>query len=143
MIEAKASKRSQIQTRTRAQPTQAAAGETSADGNPSAGAAAPTDPAQPGSEAQPGTSSGTETGAASQISQKEPVPLVDYISNVMKFVDAILSNNSTDDHCREFVNQKGDSLSWSCVAAFSCWENSSNNAIHIGMRKLKEKTHIS
>lgn len=40
-------------------------------------------------------------------SEKEPVPLVDYIHNVMKFVDAILSNNSTDDHCREFVSQKG------------------------------------
>ncbi len=39
--------------------------------------------------------------------EKEPVPLVDYVLNVMKFVDAILSNNSTDDHCREFVNQKG------------------------------------
>lgn len=25
----------------------------------------------------------------------------------MKFVDAILSNNSTDDHCREFVAQNG------------------------------------
>ena len=25
----------------------------------------------------------------------------------MKFVEAILSNNTTDDHCREFVNQKG------------------------------------
>ena len=25
----------------------------------------------------------------------------------MKFVEAILSNNSTDDHCREFVTQKG------------------------------------
>ena len=25
----------------------------------------------------------------------------------MKFVEAILSNNSTDDHCREFVSQKG------------------------------------
>lgn len=25
----------------------------------------------------------------------------------MKFIDAILSNNSTDDHCKEFVNQKG------------------------------------
>ena len=39
--------------------------------------------------------------------EKEAVPLVDYIHNVMKFVDAILSNNSTDDHCREFVQQKG------------------------------------
>jgi len=25
----------------------------------------------------------------------------------MKFVEAILSNNTTDDHCREFVAQKG------------------------------------
>lgn len=25
----------------------------------------------------------------------------------MKFVDAILSNNSTDDHCREFVSRNG------------------------------------
>jgi E3 ubiquitin-protein ligase HUWE1 len=25
----------------------------------------------------------------------------------MKFVEAILSNNSTDDHCREFVGQNG------------------------------------
>lgn len=25
----------------------------------------------------------------------------------MRFVDSILSNNSTDDHCREFVRQKG------------------------------------
>jgi E3 ubiquitin-protein ligase HUWE1 len=40
-------------------------------------------------------------------SEKTPVPLVDYVLNVMKFVDAILSNNSTDDHCREFVSQKG------------------------------------
>lgn len=35
------------------------------------------------------------------------IPLIDYILNVMKFVDAILSNNSTDDHCREFVAQGG------------------------------------
>ena len=39
--------------------------------------------------------------------EKQPVPLVDYVLNAMKFVDAILSNNSTDDHCREFVSQKG------------------------------------
>ncbi len=45
--------------------------------------------------------------AATSQPEKEPVPLVDYIHNVMKFVDAILSNNSTDDHCREFVQQKG------------------------------------
>lgn len=39
--------------------------------------------------------------------ERTPIPLIDYILNVMKFVDAILSNNSTDDHCREFVNQGG------------------------------------
>ncbi|XP_071960908.1 E3 ubiquitin-protein ligase HUWE1-like isoform X2 [Antedon mediterranea] len=38
---------------------------------------------------------------------KKPVPLVDYILNVMKFVEAILSNNTTDDHCREFIGQEG------------------------------------
>ncbi|XP_034939530.1 E3 ubiquitin-protein ligase HUWE1 isoform X2 [Chelonus insularis] len=42
-----------------------------------------------------------------QPPEKTPIALVDYIHNVMKFVDAILSNNSTDDHCREFVAQKG------------------------------------
>lgn len=25
----------------------------------------------------------------------------------MRFVDAILTNNSTDDHCREFLNNNG------------------------------------
>jgi E3 ubiquitin-protein ligase HUWE1 len=25
----------------------------------------------------------------------------------MKFLEAILSNNSTDDHCKEFVKKKG------------------------------------
>jgi len=53
---------------------------------------------------------GEETGSGSAggpDSEKEAVPLVDYIHNVMKFVDAILSNNATDDHCREFVLQKG------------------------------------
>ena len=46
-------------------------------------------------------------GSSGTDSEKEAVPLVDYIHNVMKFVDAILSNNATDDHCREFVVQKG------------------------------------
>ncbi|KAI1287400.1 E3 ubiquitin-protein ligase HUWE1 [Halotydeus destructor] len=50
----------------------------------------------------------TETMSASgQSDAKQHVPLVDYILNVMRFIDAILSNNSTDDHCREFVKQKG------------------------------------
>lgn len=51
--------------------------------------------------------SGEAQNASGDGSTKEPVPLVDYVLNVMKFVDAILSNNSTDDHCREFVSQKG------------------------------------
>ncbi|XP_046372246.1 E3 ubiquitin-protein ligase HUWE1-like isoform X1 [Haliotis rufescens] len=38
---------------------------------------------------------------------RQAIPLMDYVLNVMKFVEAILSNNSTDDHCREFVTQKG------------------------------------
>ena len=48
-----------------------------------------------------------QTETSGEGLEKEPVPLVDYVLNVMKFVDAILSNNSTDDHCREFVTQKG------------------------------------
>ncbi|XP_036844661.1 E3 ubiquitin-protein ligase HUWE1 isoform X17 [Oncorhynchus mykiss] len=39
--------------------------------------------------------------------ERIPIPLMDYILNVMKFVESILSNNTTDDHCQEFVNQKG------------------------------------
>lgn len=54
--------------------------------------------------------SGTEKPTVPELlgtEMKTPIPLVDYILNVMRFVDAILSNNSTDDHCREFVRQKG------------------------------------
>ncbi|XP_072422626.1 E3 ubiquitin-protein ligase HUWE1 isoform X3 [Chiloscyllium punctatum] len=39
--------------------------------------------------------------------ERVPIPLMDYILNVMKFVESILSNNTTDDHCQEFVTQKG------------------------------------
>lgn len=39
--------------------------------------------------------------------ERSPIPLMDYVLNVMKFVEAILSNNTTDDHCREFVSQGG------------------------------------
>ncbi|ESO88796.1 hypothetical protein LOTGIDRAFT_125574 [Lottia gigantea] len=39
--------------------------------------------------------------------EKQAIPLTDYVLNVMRFVEAILSNNSTDDHCREFVNHFG------------------------------------
>lgn len=36
-------------------------------------------------------------------SERIPIALIDYTLNTMKFLEAILSNNSTDDHCREFV----------------------------------------
>jgi E3 ubiquitin-protein ligase HUWE1 len=42
-----------------------------------------------------------------QQQQMEAVPLLDYITNIMKFIESILSNNLTDDHCKEFVKQKG------------------------------------
>ena len=48
-----------------------------------------------------------EVSADNPTGEKRPVPLVDYVLNVMKFVDAILSNNNTDDHCKEFITQNG------------------------------------
>lgn len=48
----------------------------------------------------------TEAQAQSN-SERTPIALIDYILNAMKFIDAILSNNSTDDHCREFVEKGG------------------------------------
>ncbi|XP_058791372.1 E3 ubiquitin-protein ligase HUWE1 isoform X2 [Phymastichus coffea] len=60
----------------------------------------------PQREEQPSPSP-AQPGPPPQPKEKIPIALVDYIHNVMKFVDAILSNNSTDDHCREFVAQKG------------------------------------
>lgn len=58
-----------------------------------------------------------ETSTSSQNAQSEsqaqansertPIALIDYILNAMKFIDAILSNNSTDDHCKEFVEKGG------------------------------------
>ncbi|XP_056366849.1 E3 ubiquitin-protein ligase HUWE1 [Oenanthe melanoleuca] len=56
--------------------------------------------AAPQSEAEPSQAVvGTE--------ERIPIPLMDYILNVMKFVESILSNNTTDDHCQEFVAQRG------------------------------------
>lgn len=60
----------------------------------------------PQREEQPSPSP-AQPGPPPQPREKTPIALVDYIHNVMKFLDAILSNNSTDDHCREFVAQKG------------------------------------
>ncbi|CAH1960710.1 unnamed protein product [Acanthoscelides obtectus] len=45
--------------------------------------------------------------SSSSNSTRTPVALIEYILNAMKFIDAILSNNSTDDHCREFVEKGG------------------------------------
>ncbi|XP_053950966.1 E3 ubiquitin-protein ligase HUWE1 [Anastrepha ludens] len=39
--------------------------------------------------------------------EREAIPLIDYILNVMKFIDAIFSNSSNGDHCREFVVHGG------------------------------------
>ena len=36
---------------------------------------------------------------------KQSLPLMEYVYNVVRFIDAILSNNATDDHCKEFVKQ--------------------------------------
>ncbi|XP_076294391.1 HECT, UBA and WWE domain containing E3 ubiquitin protein ligase 1 isoform X4 [Lasioglossum baleicum] len=60
----------------------------------------------PQREEQPSPSP-AQPGPPPQPREKTPIALVEYIHNVMKFVDAILSNNSTDDHCKEFVAQKG------------------------------------
>lgn len=49
----------------------------------------------------------TEAQEAPLSTERAPVALTEYILNVTKFIDAILSNNSTDDHCREFVTQGG------------------------------------
>lgn len=53
---------------------------------------------------QPGTS---QSSQSSSPTERIPIALIDYILNTMKFLEAILSNNSTDDHCREFVNLSG------------------------------------
>lgn len=53
---------------------------------------------------QPQTS---QPAASPTSSERIPIALIDYTLNTMKFLEAILSNNSTDDHCREFVNSGG------------------------------------
>uniref|UniRef100_A0A915HQK0 DUF913 domain-containing protein n=1 Tax=Romanomermis culicivorax TaxID=13658 RepID=A0A915HQK0_ROMCU len=42
-----------------------------------------------------------------ELRNKTSIPLVEYVQNVMKFVESILSNNSTDDHARLFIQVKG------------------------------------
>ena len=52
--------------------------------------------------AQAGGASSNQT-VSPTTSERIPIALIDYTLNTMKFLEAILSNNSTDDHCREFV----------------------------------------
>ena len=54
------------------------------------------------SERPPESNRGSDAGA-----DKTTPPLTEYIINVVHFLDAILSNNSTDDHMREFIGQGG------------------------------------
>lgn len=51
--------------------------------------------------------SSSSTAVSPTTSERIPIALIDYTLNTMKFLEAILSNNSTDDHCREFVTLGG------------------------------------
>ncbi|CAO1370647.1 unnamed protein product [Diamesa hyperborea] len=53
------------------------------------------------------TNSATQAVTSPSASERIPTALIDYTLNTMKFLEAILSNNSTDDHCREFVTLGG------------------------------------
>ncbi|XP_064633553.1 E3 ubiquitin-protein ligase HUWE1-like isoform X3 [Lineus longissimus] len=59
------------------------------------------------SQTTPTKSVASDVETTQPSAERTPIPLMDYVLNVMKFVEAILSNNTTDDHCREFVTQKG------------------------------------
>lgn len=62
-------------------------------------------------DGQAGTSAGSNSNSSQIVSpsanERIPIALIDYTLNTMKFLEAILSNNSTDDHCREFVTLNG------------------------------------
>lgn len=53
------------------------------------------------------TTSSPQTATQIVTAERIPIALIDYTLNTMKFLEAILSNNSTDDHCREFVTSGG------------------------------------
>ncbi|XP_017074382.1 E3 ubiquitin-protein ligase HUWE1 isoform X3 [Drosophila eugracilis] len=82
----------------------------------------PTTPGQSGGASTPRTQQAGSvggaggTGAQAATSQtvkvvtppeREAIPLIDYILNVMKFIEAIFSNSPNGDHCREFVLHGG------------------------------------
>lgn len=54
-----------------------------------------------------GTVANMSQAVSPTTSERIPIALIDYTLNTMKFLEAILSNNSTDDHCREFVTLGG------------------------------------
>lgn len=58
------------------------------------------------------TSSGGGAGngnaaITSKSIERQPIPLIDYILNVMKFIEAILSNSTSKENCRQFVLRGG------------------------------------
>ncbi|XP_016986687.1 E3 ubiquitin-protein ligase HUWE1 isoform X2 [Drosophila rhopaloa] len=79
----------------------------------------PTTPGQSGGATTPrtqqvGGASGAGAPAATSQAvkvvtppEREAIPLIDYILNVMKFIEAIFSNSPNGDHCREFVLHGG------------------------------------
>ncbi|XP_070192440.1 E3 ubiquitin-protein ligase HUWE1-like isoform X3 [Littorina saxatilis] len=71
------------------------------------GAAAPASATASSAVSSSGAKSASQDAIQSKSQERQAIPLMEYVLNVMKFVEAILSNNSTDDHCREFVTQKG------------------------------------
>eukprot|EP00794_Sanderia_malayensis_P006098 gene6098-6802_t len=48
-----------------------------------------------------------EESAKAVSEKRQYIPMIDYLLNVMKFLENILSNNGTDDHCTEFVSLGG------------------------------------
>lgn len=53
-----------------------------------------------------GAGNGTATTTNKSI-ERQPIPLIDYILNVMKFIEAILSNSTSKENCRQFVLRGG------------------------------------
>ncbi|XP_030381581.1 E3 ubiquitin-protein ligase HUWE1 isoform X3 [Scaptodrosophila lebanonensis] len=51
--------------------------------------------------------SSTRASTHLTLPEREAIPLIDYILNVMKFIEAIFSNSPNGDHCREFVLRGG------------------------------------
>ena len=41
------------------------------------------------------------------VKPRKEVPLMDYLVNVCKFLESMLSNNNTADHCKVFINEGG------------------------------------